>query len=180
VVMVGIITQILSPTTGIVNQVMSNVFGMDPIMFMGESSWFRTIYIGSGLWQGVGYSAILYFSALSAVDQELYEAAFMDGAGRFSKMWYITLPCILPTIMIVLLLNVGNILQVSFEKVILIQKPITIDVSEVINSYVYKRGLLGMDYSYGTAVGLFQSVISFVLVTVANKFSKKMSDTSLW
>ncbi len=180
VVMVGMASQILSPSTGIVNAVLTKGFGLDPIMFMGESEWFRTVYIATGLWQTTGYSAILYFAALSGVDQEMYEAAYIDGAGRWAKIKSITLPCILPTIMVMFLLNIGNILQVSFEKVILLQKPITIGVSEVINSYVYKRGLLGMDFSYGTAVGLLQSVISFALVTVANKLSKKASETSLW
>ena len=179
VVMVGILTQLLSPTSGIVNHVLG-LFGIDPIMFMGESSWFRTIYIGSGIWQGTGYSAILYFAALTNIDQELYEAAYIDGAGRAARMRYISIPGILPTIMVMLLLNIGNIMQVSFEKVILLQKPITVDVSEVINSYVYKRGLLNMDYSYGTAMGLLQSLIGFILVTSANAVSKRLTETALW
>ncbi|NMA85340.1 MAG: sugar ABC transporter permease [Epulopiscium sp.] len=179
VVMVGIIFQVLSPTTGIVNHIL-RFFNIEPIMFMGESKWFRTVYITSGIWQGTGYSAIMYFAALTNIDQELYEAAQIDGAGRWSRMVHITIPGIMPIIAVMLLLNIGNILQLSFEKVILMQKPITIDVAEVINSYVYKRGLVGMDYSYGTAVGLLQSVISFTLLVVANKASKKLSETSLW
>lgn len=179
VVMVGILSQLLSPTTGVVNHIMS-IFGMEPIMFMGESGWFRTIYIGSAIWQGTGYSAILYFAALTNIDQELYEAAYIDGAGRGARMRYISLPGILPTIMVMFLLNIGNIMQVSFEKVILLQKPITVDVSEVINSYVYKRGLLNMDYSYGTAMGLLQSLIGFILVITANAVSKRATETALW
>lgn len=179
VVMVGILTQLLSPTSGIVNHVLG-LFGVSPIMFMGESSWFRTIYIGSSIWQGTGYSAILYFAALTNIDQELYEAAYIDGAGRWARMRYISIPGILPTIMVMFLLSIGNILQVSFEKVILLQKPITVDVSEVINSYVYKRGLLNMDYSYGTAMGLLQSLIGFILVITANFISKRLTETALW
>lgn len=179
VVMVGILTQLLSPTSGIINHVLG-LFGVSPIMFMGESSWFRTIYIGSSIWQGTGYSAILYFAALTNIDQELYEAAYIDGAGRWARMRYISIPGILPTIMVMFLLSIGNILQVSFEKVILLQKPITVDVSEVINSYVYKRGLLNMDYSYGTAMGLLQSLIGFILVITANFISKRLTETALW
>jgi len=179
VVMVGILNQLLSPTSGIVNHVLG-VFGISPIMFMGESAWFRTIYIASGIWQGTGYSAILYFAALTNIDQQLYEAAYIDGAGRAARMRYISIPGILPTIMVMFLLNIGKILQVSFEKVILLQKPITVDVSEVINSYVYKRGLLNMDYSYGTAMGLLQSLIGFVLVISANAISKHLTETALW
>ncbi|MCI8441196.1 MAG: sugar ABC transporter permease [Provencibacterium sp.] len=180
VVMVGIVNQLLSVNTGVVNQLLSGLFGMEPIMFMGDSSWFRTVYIGTGMWQGTGYSAILYFAALTGIDQELYEAAYIDGAGRWARIRYITFPGLLPTIMVMFLLNIGNIMQVSFEKVILLQKPITIDVSEVINSYVYKRGLLNMDYSYGTAMGLLQSLIGFILVITANKISKRVTETSLW
>ena len=117
---------------------------------------------------------------LRLIDQELYEAAYIDGAGRAARMRYISIPGILPTIMVMLLLNIGNIMQVSFEKVILLQKPITVDVSEVINSYVYKRGLLNMDYSYGTAMGLLQSLIGFILVTSANAVSKRLTETALW
>lgn len=179
VVMVGILTQLLSPTSGVVNHVLG-LFGVEPIMFMGESAWFRTIYIGSSIWQGTGYSAILYFAALTNIDQELYEAAYIDGAGRAARIRYISIPGILPTIMVMFLLNIGNIMQVSFEKVILLQKPITVDVSEVINSYVYKRGLLNMDYSYGTAMGLLQSLIGFVLVITANAVSKRLTETALW
>lgn len=180
VVAVGMIFQILSPSTGVVNIFLSKVFGIEPILFMADPKWFRTIYIASGIWQGAGYSSILYLAALTNIDTELYEAAVMDGAGRFAKMKYVTIPGIMPTIIVLFLLSVGSILFTGFEKVILMYNPLIADTAEVIDSYVYRRGLVGLDFSYSTAVGLFQSIISFVLVIAANKISRKMADISLW
>lgn len=180
VIVVGMIFQILSPTTGVVNIILSKVFGLKPIMFMTKTEWFRTIYVVSGIWQSMGYSSILYLAALTNIDIELYEAATIDGAGRFGKMLYIAIPGILPTIVVLFLLSVGNILYVGFEKILLMSNPLVVEISEVIDTYVYKRGLVGLDFSYSTAVGLFQSGISFILVVSANKISKTIAEISLW
>lgn len=179
VVLVSIVTMILDPTTGIVNMLMKKI-GMDTINFMGEPELFRSIYVWSGIWQMTGFNAIIYIAALSSADQELYEAARMDGANKFQKVWYIDLPYILPTLIIITIMNFGSIMNVGFEKVYLMQNPANLNVSEVLSTYTYKKGLLSLDYGYSAAVGIFNSVVNTFFIVTVNKLSRKYSDTSLW
>jgi putative aldouronate transport system permease protein len=141
---------------------------------------FLPIYIISGIWQTIGWNSIIYLSALTAIDEELYEAATIDGAGRFRQLISITLPCLSGTIVIMLILAVGKMFNVGYEKILLLYNPLTYEVGEVISTYVYRKGLLEFNWSYSAAVGLFNSVVSFVLVYCTNKLSKKMSGSSLW
>lgn len=179
VVIVGMLHIFLSPRTGIVNQFISMVGG-DPVYFMGETSWFRPIYIWSGVWQNSGFSMIIYLAALSAVSITHHEAAIIDGANKLQRIRHIDLPTILPTVIILLILNLGNFLNIGFEKVYLMQNSLNITHSEIIATHVYKMGLLSAQYSYSTAVGLFNSVINFVLLIVVNYISRKVTQNSLW
>lgn len=179
VVVVGIIQAVLSPSTGILNQVLVH-FGHKAIFFLNEPSWFRTIYISSDIWQFMGWNAILYIAALANVDPQLYEAAEIDGANRWKQTLHVTIPGIMPTIVITFILAAGYILSVGFEKVLLLYSPNIYDVADVLQTYVYRLGIIGNNYSYTTAIGLFQSAISLVLIWSVNKFSKKFSETSLW
>lgn len=147
---------------------------------MTEPGWFRPLYVGSGIWQNLGWGSIVYLAAISNIDPQLYEAALIDGAGRFRQTLYVTIPGILPTIVIMFLLRVGHMMNVGFEKVFLMYNPLTYETADVISTYVYRKGLLEMDYSYGAAVGLFNSVINFLLVIFSNKIAKKLTETSLW
>lgn len=179
VVIVGLVQLFLSPTFGIVNQVMHNM-GMEKIVFLQEASYFRTIYVAMTVWQNMGWDAIIYIAALSNVDPNLYEAAMIDGAGRFKKLVYITLPCISPTIITLLLLSMGNILSVGFEKTFLLQNPLILSKADVIQTYVWRQGLQRGNISYGTAIGLFNSVINLFFLYSSNLLARKFSDTSLW
>jgi len=179
VVVVGMLHQILSPTTGVINNIIT-FFGGEPINFLTQSNWFKPIYITSGIWSSVGYSSIIYLSALTSINPELYEAAVIDGAGRWSRIYHITLPGILPVIVILLLMNLGSLINVGYEKAFLMQNSLNLSASEIIGTYVYKQGLLDLKYSYSTAVGLFQSALNLILITVANSISRKVADISLW
>lgn len=179
VVMCGMIMIFLSPTTGLVNHV-RQMLGMDTISFMQEAKYFRHIFVWTGVWQEVGWNTIIYFAALSTVDQELIDAAKIDGAGRFRIIWNINIPAILPTIVITLIMSCGNILSIGFEKVYLLQNSLNIDTSEVISTYVYKMGLRSARYSFGTAVGLFNSVANFIMLALVNTVAKRVNETSLW
>lgn len=180
VVIVGLLSNFLSPTTGVVNQIYTAVTGNDPISFMTEPKYFRFLYVASAIWQTFGWNSIIYLAALAGVDMALYDSAKVDGANRFQQMLYITLPSIMPTILIMLVLNMGNIMSVGFEKIILMYSPSTYDVADVISSYTYRRGIVQSDYGFGTAIGLFNSVINMIFIVGANWFSKKFSDTSVW
>ena len=177
---VGMLTLLLSPTTGIVNVILVKVFGMKPIYFMAEPRWFRFLYVSSGIWKNVGWGAIIYLAALSNVDVQLYDAAVVDGASRLRSIWHITLPSIKPTIVILLVLRIGTLFSVGYQKVVLMYTPATYETADVIGSYVYRRGLQYADFSYGAAVGLFDSVINVVLLITANWISRKVSEQSLW
>lgn len=179
VVMCGMLTLFLSPSVGFVNTIIKSM-GFDPINFMGEVSMWRHIYVWSGVWQGMGWSSVIYFAALSGVSPELHEAAICDGASKFQIVRYIDFPSILPTATILLILNCGSILSVGFEKVFLLQNELNKGVSEVISTYVYQVGLIDSNLSYSSAIGLFNSVINAVLLIVVNKISDKMSGTSLF
>lgn len=179
VVLVGIMQTLFSPRTGLVNNILV-LFGGSRVDFMGIPGLFRTMYVWSGVWQGMGYSAVIYIAALAGIDTNQVEAAIIDGAGRFARVWYVDLPTILPTIVIQLILAVGGIMSIGFEKVYLMQNPVNLQISEIIPTFVYKRGIANFQYSYAAAVGLFNSVVNLVLIQIANMFAKKTSETSLW
>lgn len=178
VVIVGMVTNFLTPG-GIVNNFL-NLFGVKPINFLVKPEWFRTIYIASGIWQSAGWGSIIYLAAIGGIDQELYEAATVDGANKIRQLWHVTIPCIAPTIIILLILNVGHILSIGYEKILLLYNPSTYETADVINTYVYRRGIISGEFSFGAAVGLFQSVVNFITVVAANKISKTLSEVSLW
>ena len=179
VVLVSMLNVFLTPSSGWVNKIVE-ALGGKAITFMGDPKWFRTVYIASGIWQGAGWGAIIYLAALGGIDPALYEAAMMDGATRLQQIIHIDLPCILPTVVIMLIMNMGGILNVGYEKSYLMQNSLNITVSEIISTYTYKIGLLNAKYSFSTAVGLFNSSISFVLVAAANYISRHVTETSLW
>ena len=179
VVLVGMMGNFFSLRTGFVNSV-AKAFGAQQLNYMGIPSLFRHMYVWSGIWQGAGYSAVIYIAALASVDESLVEAALIDGAGRLRRIWHIDIPTILPTIVIQLILAVGGIMGIGFEKVYLMQNPVNLDVSEIISTFVYKRGMTQFQYSYAAAVGLFNSVINLVLIVLANTFASRVSSTSLF
>ncbi|WP_304942243.1 ABC transporter permease [Vallitalea guaymasensis] len=179
VVMCGMLLLFLSPSVGIINNVIE-FFGGNSINFMAEKSYWRHIYVWSGVWQGMGWSSVIYFAALSSVSPELHEAAIVDGATKFQIVRYIDFPSIIPTATILLILSCGSILSVGFEKVFLLQNDLNLSVSQVISTYVYKVGLIDNNISYSSAIGLFNSAINAVLLIVVNKISKKLSGISLW
>lgn len=179
VVMVGMLQIILSPRTGIVNIVLS-MFGQEPILFMGKAEMFRNIYVWSGVWQTTGWAAIIYIATLAGISPELHEAAMIDGANRLKRVIHIDIPGILPTAITLLILNMGQVMQVGFEKAYLMQNAQNIKYSEIISTYVYTIGILNNQYSFATAVGIFNSVINLLLLITANAIAKRVSETSLW
>ncbi len=178
VVVCGIIIDFTS-TRGVINDLIE-FFGGKRLNMLMMPGMFRSLYIGSGIWQEVGWGSIIYLAAIAGIDQELYEAAIIDGAGRWRQVFHITLPGIAPTIVILLILRLGGMMSVGFEKVILLYNPTTMETADIISTYVYRRGLLDSDYSFSAAVGLFNSVINFILLVLANRISRKASETSLW
>jgi len=179
VVLVSIMTSMLSPSQGVVNTVLE-MLGMERNYFMANPDYFRHLYVWSGVWQGMGWGAIVYLAALSGVDPSLHEAADIDGATRLQKILHINLPTILPTIIIMLILRMGQIASVGYEKVYLMQNGFNVETAEVISTYVYKRGIINSNYSFSAAVGLFNNVVNVTLVVIANYVSKKVSETSLF
>mgnify|MGYP000844600057 CR=1 FL=1 len=179
VVLVGILNIFFSPTTGLVNTFIK-MLGQDPIYFFGEPQWFRPLYILSGIWQSTGWQSIIYLAALSNIDVALHEAALVDGATKLQRIFYIDIPGIIPTAVILLILAAGRVMNIGFEKTFLMQTSLNLDVSEVISTYTYKVGLLNVQYSYATAIGLFNSVINLILITIVNAVSKKYGESSLW
>jgi len=178
VVICGMIVD-FTASDGVINSIITSLGG-EKIMFLQEPKYFRTIYVGSGIWQGIGWGSIIYLAALSGIDPSLYEAAIVDGAGRFKQLLNVTLPGIMPTIVILLILNIGKMMNVGFEKIILLYSPATYETADVISSFVYRRGLRESNWSFGSAVGLLNSVINVLLITVSNKISRKLNETSLW
>ena len=178
VVICGMLVNFLS-SDGVINQIV-RFFGGDSIQFLMYPQYFRTIYVASGVWQSVGLNSLIYIAALTSVDAEMYEAALIDGANRWHRIWYITLPSITPTISIMLILNLGRLMNLGHEKILLLYNGSTYETADVISTYVYRRGLLGNDFSYATAVNLFQAVVGVILVSVSNQVSKKVGETSLW
>ncbi len=155
-------------------------FGFKPVTMLNEPKYFLPLYIISNIWQNIGWNSIVYLAALLGIDAQLYEAARIDGAGKLRQLWSITLPCLLPTIVIMLILQVGKMFNVGYEKIILMYNPMTYEVADVINSYVYREGLLNLNYSYAAAVGMFNSIVSFILVWGTNKISNKLTGSGLW
>ena len=179
VVIVGMIKLFLSPQAGLYGGVVRAI-GATPINLLAAQQWFRTIYVVSDVWQHMGWSSIIYLAALSAVDPNLYEAARVDGATRLQKIIHIDIPSLLPTIMILLILRVGVLMTIGFEKVFLMQNSLILDVAEVLPTYVYKVGIGRSQFSFATAVGLFQTLVNFVLLLATNQLAKSMKQTTLW
>ena len=178
VIIISIISMMFS-TSGIVNTFLKNN-GKQVIYFTSLPEWFRPLYIGSSIWQSMGFNAIIYIAALTGISPDLYEAAIVDGATRFQRVLHIDIPLIMPTVILMLILSVGNLLNVGYEKAFLMQNTMNTKVSELISTYVYKVGLQNAQYSFATAVGLFNSVVNFILLVIVNFFSKKFSDTSVF
>lgn len=177
VAFVSLVTEFLSPSTGLSADILK-FFGKEPIYFLGDAKYFRTIMVFSGIWQTMGYSAIVYLSALTAVDVNLYEAAMVDGANRWNRLIHITIPCIMPTIVVMFILRIGSLINANFEKIYLFQNSANLEVSEVIQTWVYKRGMVKYDYSMGTTAGLFNGIVALILVVMANRLSKRYSDSA--
>ncbi len=180
VVIVSMIILMLSPRTGIINSFVE-FFGFEPINFLGNAEMFRSVFVWSDAWQLTGYSAIIYLAALAGgVDKQQYEAAKMDGASRLQKIWNVDIPGIMPAIVIILILSVGNLMAIGFEKVYLLQNPLNLSTSEILQTYVYKMGIINANFSFSTAVGLFNSVVNLVLLIIVNALAKKVSGDGLW
>jgi putative aldouronate transport system permease protein len=178
VVVSGIILDFLA-RDGVANQLLGFA-GVEPIPFMLLAEWFRPVYVVSGIWQNVGWASIIYLAALSGINPELYEAAKVDGAGRWRQMLNVTLPGLAPTIVIMLILRLGRMMDIGLEKVLLLYNPSTYSTADVISTFVFRKGMLEMSYSYSTAVELFNSVINFTMLVLVNRMSRKISDSSLW
>ena len=179
VVAVGILAD-FSKSSGLLTQVINFLTGGHNTNLMGQAKFFRGLFIGSNIWQHVGYNSIIYMSALTGIDQELYEAAKIDGANRWRQTLHITLPGLAPTIIILLILRVGEVMTLDYEKVLLMYTPATYSTADIIQTYVYRVGLVNGNYSYATAVGLFNSVVSIILIILANRISRRVTETSLW
>jgi len=179
VIIAGIVTTAFSPTAGVVNTVMG-WFGLDSIYFLTRPEWFRPIFVGTGIWQEAGFGSIVFLAAIAGVNPSLYESAVVDGASRWQMMWKITLPSILPTIIIMLIIRIGNIMEVSFEMIILLYQPATYSTADVVNTWVYRQGIESGQYDVAAAAGLFNALVAFVLVMVANTLSRRYARTSLW
>ena len=179
VVICGLIKSFLSPTDGIIN-IMREGLGMKSVNFLSKAKYFRTVYVVTDIWVFMGWNSIIYIAAITGINQELYEAARIDGATRMQSMWYITLPGIKQTVILLLIMNIGSLMSMSSEKILLLYSPLTYETADVISTYVYRSGLLNAQYSFASATGLFNSIINLLLLTVANTLSRKATEVSLW
>lgn len=179
VILASMITNFLSPTEGIFNHIRT-AFGLEPIAFLQEPKWFRTIIVIAEMWKGAGWGTIVYLAAITSIDAQLYEAALIDGANRYQRIWHITLPGIKSTVIVMLIMRMGNVLKNGFDDIYLLSNNLTLDVAEVFETYTYRIGLRGGRFSYSSAVGMFQSVVGFVMITLSNWFSKKIGESSLY
>ncbi|MCM3626929.1 ABC transporter permease subunit [Paenibacillus glycanilyticus] len=179
VVLVSMLNVFLAPSSGIINNFIT-FFGGEAVNFMARAEWFRSVYITSGIWQTMGFSAIIYMAALSSVNPELHEVAIVDGASKLKRIRHIDIPSIMPTIVIMFILGIGSIMSVGWEKAFLMQQGMNLTASEIISTYVYKIGLLNAQYSMATAIGLFNSLINFTLLILSNSLSKRVMGSSLW
>ncbi|WP_230986461.1 ABC transporter permease [Cohnella fermenti] len=180
VVLGGILIALLSPSTGVVNLVLTHVFGIEPIYFMAKSAWWPVAYTASSIWREAGWGTILYLAAMASIDPQLYEASRIDGAGKLRQIWHITLPGIRGTIAILLILRMGSMMDVGLEQTLALQNDSVLDVADVISTYVYRVGLQNMNYSYTTALGLFQSLIGLILVVGVNRIIRLFGERGLW
>jgi len=178
-VVVCSLIRVYSSTNGLFSQI-AVLFGGVPKNYLTIGKYFLPIYVVSGIWQSIGWNSIIFLAALTGIDQEQYEAATIDGAGRFRRMWHITLPNLIPIIMVLFILRMGSILNVGFEKIILLYNDGIYEVSDVISTYVYRRGILEASYSFATAVGLFNSLVDILFLVAANRLSKKFTDAGLY
>ena len=179
VIAVGIMTLLLNPTDGIINRVLI-LLGHDTVPFMQSSKWFRPLYVISVIWQGFGWNSIIFMAALSGVSTELYEAAEIDGASRLQQVWHISLPGIMPTIVILLILAIGGLFNVGSERILLMYSPSIYEVADVIDTYVFRKSIMDSQFSFAAAVGLFKNLINFAFLFAANRISAKVTDVSLW
>jgi putative aldouronate transport system permease protein len=166
-------------TDGPINKIMV-FFGAEPVQWLQRPEYFRPIYIISGIWQDAGWASVIYLAALTSISPELYEAAVIDGANRFQRLRYVTLPGIAPTIMVMFLLRIGQLLTIDFQRVLLLYTPATYETADILGTYIYRRGIVGADFSYAAAVGLFQSLVGLVFLLGSNTIAKKLGQTSLW
>lgn len=179
VVVAGMLYLFLSPTSGVINHMLMSL-GIESQYFMAKAEWFASIFVWSGVWQNAGWGTIIYLAALTAISPELHESAVMDGASKLKRIIHIDWPGIMPTVIIMLILNVGNFMSVGFEKAYLMQNPLNINSAEIIQTYVYKSGLLNAQYSYSAAIGMFNSVVNCILLVVVNLIAKRFGKASLW
>ncbi|HPJ02471.1 MAG TPA: ABC transporter permease subunit [Candidatus Limiplasma sp.] len=181
VIVAGLFSQLLSPTTGVVNYVLKTYFGLDkPIYFLGSNDWFRGTLIVTDIWKDVGWGSILYIASIAGIDPSMYEAAVCDGANRFQRLRYITLPSLMPTITIMLILRVGNVMVAGFDQIFNLYNPAVYKTADIIDTFVYRYGIGQMKYSLSTAVGLFQNLIGFVMVVGMNFVANKINDSGIW
>ncbi len=178
VVVCGMIRE-FTASDGLINQI-TTLFSAKPVNFLGKAQYFQMVYVLSGIWQGFGWSSIIYIAAVAGVDRELYESAMLDGANRLKQAWHITLPGIAPTITILLIMRIGSMMSVGYEKIMLLYNPMTYETADVISTYIYRIGILDANYSFSSAVGLFNSVVNFTLLLSANFISKRVGETSLF
>jgi putative aldouronate transport system permease protein len=179
VVIASMLVMFLSPDGGLINSFLG-IFGVEPIYFLALPEMFRSIFVASGIWQGVGWGTIIYLAALTSIDQHLYEAAELDGAGRWGKMLHISIPGIVPVVIILLILNIGGLLGTGFERVFLLYTPLTYETADIFSTYTYRVGLLQGNFSYAAAIGVFNGVVGFILIIAANYAARKTQETSLW
>ncbi len=179
VILAGFFMDILSPNAGIINRILGAV-GIEPIFFLGDKRWFRSILVVTDIWKGAGFGAIIYLAAIAGIDPQLYEAAIIDGANRWKQTWYITLPGIASTIIVILILRMGHILEVGHEQVLMMYNPAVYEVGDVITTYIYRIGLGRLEFSLTTAAGLFRSIIACVLIIITNTIAKRLRQISVW
>ena len=179
VILTGIFMEVLSPSRGPI-AALFRAFGAEPIYFLGDPKWFRFTMVATGVWKGLGWGSIVYLSALSSVNEELYDAARVDGCGRWKRIWHVTIPGIVPTITIMFIMNVGSIVDDNFDQIFNMLTPATYGVGDVLGTYIYRQGVTYMDYSYSTATELFRNVISLVLVVFTNEVAKRVNEYGLW
>lgn len=179
VVIVGMLVAFLSPSSGFINHILDAV-GLERHAFLEDPKWFKSLYVLSGVWQSTGWNSVIYMAALSGVDPQLHEAATIDGATKLQRVWYINIPTLIPTIVILLIMNFGSIMSMGYEKILLMQNPLNLAASNVIATFTYKQGLLDAQYSYAAAVGLFNAAINAILLLTVNKISSKVNKVSLW
>jgi putative aldouronate transport system permease protein len=179
VVLAGLITTILSTNGGIINEIIKKM-GKEPIFFLGDNKYFRTILITSSIWQGIGWGSIIYLAAISGIDPQLYEASIVDGANKWRQTWHITIPGMSNVIVIMFIFAVGSLLNAGFEQILLLYSPAVYEVSDIIDTYVYREGLISLRYSFASAVGLFKSAIAMILLIGTNYLAKKFEQSGIW